>query len=100
MKSVEVKSVTFYQTVRLNSKEEKTVSPSIGAHHRKTQMVFAEDKIFIRDPSWVKHDLDCVYVIGLHNVRHFSVKKEDFLDSEYAEVFKAFGKNKKSEKKG
>lgn len=94
MEPLEVKSVTFYQTVRLNGQEEKTVGHGSSRNAKNTQIVFCEDKIIIRDPDWKRYCENTVSIIGLHNVRHFSVDVENFKESKYRDVFKVIKKKK------
>mgnify|MGYP000562945952 CR=1 FL=1 len=89
MESMKLESVTFYQSVLLNSKGENTVHHSLRGQE-KTQCAFADDKVFIRNPNWQKASKDKIVVVGLHNVRHLSINLQDFINSPYGDVFKCF----------
>lgn len=89
MDSIRLNSVTFYQSVLLNSKGENTVHKSLRGQEN-TQCAFMDDKIFIRNKDWLKGSKDKIVIVGLHNVRAFNVNIEDFLESEYKDVFKCF----------
>ena len=91
MESVKVKSVTFYQSVMLNSIGYNTVAPGVERKLRGVQVVFCDDKVFVRDKNWEKTSAkDMIVIIGLHNVRHLSIDKKDFRDSKYGKVFDCF----------
>ncbi len=85
---VQVLRVTFYQSVKIGQTESETVTREL-AQFKSIQIVLFEDKIFLRDPTWktLEGEEPRVIVVGLHNVRHFILKKTPFVKSKYADVF-------------
>lgn len=97
--SIELKSVTFYQSVRIDGVEVTTLLKE-SAGNRRLQMVYCEDKIFLRNPDWKsKHFVNTVIAVGLHNVRHLVMDKECFTGGEFKEIFKVVKKQKEEPKK-
>lgn len=93
MDFLKVKSVTFYQAVLLGARQQNTVNPTVS-QAEKIQAVFCDDKVFLRDTTTQKDNMkDKVVIVGLHNVRDLRVSTEDFLKSEYAEIFSCWNED-------
>lgn len=71
---IEVKSVQFYHSVRIEKKERQTFAPGVdGVHAETTIQYIPETQIFeVKSPLE-----DCIVYIGLTNVRSFRVIKQN-----------------------
>lgn len=71
---IEVKSVQFYHSVRIEKKERQTFAPGVDGVHAKTTIQYIpETQIFeVKSPLE-----DCIVYIGLTNVRSFRVIKQN-----------------------
>lgn len=71
---IEVKSVQFYHSVRIEKKERQTFAPGVdGVHAETTIQYIPEAQVFeVKSPLE-----DCVVYIGLTNVRSFRVIKQN-----------------------
>ena len=71
---IEVKSVQFYHSVRIEKKERQTFAPGVdGVHTETTIQYIPEAQVFeVKSPLE-----DCVVYIGLTNVRSFRVIKQN-----------------------
>lgn len=71
---IQVKSVQFYHSVRIEKKERQTFSPGVdGVHPETTIQYIPEVQIFeVKSPLE-----DCIVYIGLTNVRSFRVIKQN-----------------------
>ncbi len=90
MKFLKVNSVTFYQSVLLGQRQLNTVNRTVATADN-IDIIFCDDKIFLRDIKTSKENMkDKVVIVGLHNVRDLRVSKKDFEASPYKELFDCF----------